>query len=192
MDSVQTSFTMTTESNLGKKSTKSVTNINPDATNGQLVALATALNNVTTNTLKSVAKVQKTELDGQYPSSDTIIQMDSEDTASAGVITITGHNVAVNAALIGTNKEAYLYIERLDGDEYNDIDLSNVKIQGQNAQENGLHIYFKVMEYAIYATFTYMDTAKALPSYKITITNLSHNGIEYSDYTVNVKVINQA
>lgn len=57
-----TSLTMTTTSTAGKKSTKSITDVNPNASEGEMYQLATALNNVTTNTLTGVSRVDKTEL----------------------------------------------------------------------------------------------------------------------------------
>ena len=62
MAETATSLTMSTTSTAGKKSTKSITDVNPNASEGEMYQLATALNNVTTNTLNSVSRVDKTEL----------------------------------------------------------------------------------------------------------------------------------
>ena len=62
MAETATSLTMSTTSTAGKKSTKSITNVNPNASEGEMYQLAIALNNVTTNTLNDVSRVDKTEL----------------------------------------------------------------------------------------------------------------------------------
>lgn len=58
-----TSITLSQQVSSNTKKTRSITNINPDANNQQLVNLATALNGLTTNTLKGVNRIDKTEID---------------------------------------------------------------------------------------------------------------------------------
>lgn len=58
---ISISYTATTYDS--KKSTKSITNISPSATDQQLLTLATALNNLTSSTLDKVYKITKTEID---------------------------------------------------------------------------------------------------------------------------------
>lgn len=190
MADVQTSFTMTTTSTFGKKSTKSVTNISENATNGEIITLANALNNVTTNVMNGISKVQKTDLNGQYPSSDSLIQMEADGTE--GAITINGRKVTVNVTKITQDNNEFLYIERTDGAENYDIDLSNVKIMGQNASDYAFKIIFSIMTSAMHICFQKPLGTTIFPSYKIIFTNLSHNGVEYSDYTLDIEVISQA
>ena len=56
------SLNVTTLDQTGKKSTKSVTDINPAATNTQLTNFANSLNGLTNNTYVNSAKVQVTDL----------------------------------------------------------------------------------------------------------------------------------
>lgn len=57
------SFTMSTSNdNTGKKQSKSVTDISPTASRDQIVGLAQAMNNLTTNHLSSVTRVEKSVL----------------------------------------------------------------------------------------------------------------------------------
>lgn len=58
-----TSLTLEQMTSTNTKKSRSITNINPAATDQQLVNLATALNDLTTNTLKGVNRVDKTEID---------------------------------------------------------------------------------------------------------------------------------
>lgn len=58
-----TSITLSQQVSSDTKKTRSITNINPEATNQQLISLATALNALTTNTLNGINRVDKTEID---------------------------------------------------------------------------------------------------------------------------------
>lgn len=58
-----TSITMETSTTAGKKSTRSITNVNPDATNSEIKNFVTGLNELTTNTLESVNRIDKTTID---------------------------------------------------------------------------------------------------------------------------------
>lgn len=87
-----TSITLSQQVSSDTKKTRSITNINPNANNQQLVNLATALNGLTTNTLKAVNRIDKTEIDPNktYPTFkivyDTTIQ---GVTSSADGLTVT-------------------------------------------------------------------------------------------------------
>lgn len=58
---ISISYTATTYDN--KKTTKSITNISPTATDNQLLTLARALNNLTSSTLDKVYKITKSEIE---------------------------------------------------------------------------------------------------------------------------------
>lgn len=58
-----TSFTITQTTQSDKKITRSITNINPEASDGQIAALAQGLNNLTTNRLDGVDRVDKRDID---------------------------------------------------------------------------------------------------------------------------------
>lgn len=99
MAKVETSFTMSTTATNGKKSTKSVTNINENASNGAIRNLAAALNNITTNTLGTVAKVSKEEIEAGTYYDLTITLEKNNDSQNA--ITIDGNNATVDYSKIG-------------------------------------------------------------------------------------------
>lgn len=57
-----TSVTMTYQTQSGKKATKSITYVNNEATDSQLYNLVSKLNQLTTNTLGSVNRITKKEI----------------------------------------------------------------------------------------------------------------------------------
>lgn len=95
MADVQTSFTMSTTSTDGKKSTKSVTNISETASDGAILNLATALNNVTTNTLGTVAKVIKKELETVLYW-NYILTVTLEENSSGAITKVDNYNYNVD------------------------------------------------------------------------------------------------
>ena len=50
----------------GKKSTKAVTDIDPSAANSDIKAFTSALNNLTTNSITSINKIVKEDIDKTY------------------------------------------------------------------------------------------------------------------------------
>lgn len=88
------SMTMTTQTQEGKKSTKAVTDISENASNQQLVTLAQALNNITTNTLGDVGKVTKEIVSGVTYYDLSITYSVENDTNNA--VSIVGNAITVD------------------------------------------------------------------------------------------------
>lgn len=109
-----TSITLSQQVSSDTKKTRSITNINPDANNQQLVNLATALNGLTTNTLKAVNRIDKTEIDPNktYPTF-TIVY----DTPVQGVtysddgftVTVDSANYAEGSAIMQIKVDDYTF-----------------------------------------------------------------------------------
>lgn len=94
MTEAQTSFTMSTTSTEGKKSTKAVTNINPNAGDGKIYGLARAMNNLTTNTLNDVTRVTKQEIElANFVDTVLTISTDNDDN---NAVTISGNTITVD------------------------------------------------------------------------------------------------
>ena len=96
MSTEKVSLTMSTTSTAGKNSTKSITDINDNASDSELLGFATAFNNLTTNTLGTVAKVTKREIDNE-PAANPILSVQSEDNA---IYTVTGSGTEYNITVI--------------------------------------------------------------------------------------------
>ena len=101
MSEEKISLTMTTTSTAGKTATKSITDINDNASDGELLTFASAFNNLTTNTLGTVAKVTKRELD-DTPAVNPIVSVAAEpDVTSVYTVTGSGTTYTVNVNLSG-------------------------------------------------------------------------------------------
>lgn len=88
-----TSITMETSTTAGKKSTRSITDVNPDATNADIKNFVTGLNALTTNTLESVNRVDKTKIDTDKTYTPVTMQLvDGQNHLTADGLTITYDN----------------------------------------------------------------------------------------------------
>lgn len=182
-----TSLTMSTVATNGKKSTKSVTNIDPTATDTELLTFANALNNVTTNTLETVNKVTKKELDG---TSLDLNLTASKGNDSSNAITISGNNITVDSTKIADTSDidamTYLslkfklnnveidigqYIVEGSGDFYNDGYLMTSGMAIDN--HTGLNITF------------YKPSSATTGTASITIPEGTANALDYNAFKVN-------
>lgn len=106
MSEEKISLTMTTTSTAGKTATKSITDINDNATDAELLNFASAFNNLTTNTLGTVAKVTKREIEEAGELTNPIQSINPGDEAPSGLYTINGtgtsRTVAVNESTLAT------------------------------------------------------------------------------------------
>lgn len=101
-----TSLTMEQMTSTNTKKTRSITNINPDATDQQLVNLATTLNALTTNTLKGINRVDKTEIDPDVVYSQIeVYNADAEHPQLPSAVTIDGLTININNASVTENLE---------------------------------------------------------------------------------------
>lgn len=97
------SMTMATQTQEGKKSTKAVTDISENASNQQLVTLAQALNNITTNTLGDVGKVTKEIVSGVTYYDLSITYSVDNDTNNA--VSIVGNAITVDTTKLPTTRD---------------------------------------------------------------------------------------
>lgn len=106
MSEEKISLTMTTTSTAGKTATKSITDINDNATDAELMNFASAFNNLTTNTLGTVSKVTKREIEDageltnpiqSVTSNNAIYTVSGSGTAYNATINLSGLNDALNA-----------------------------------------------------------------------------------------------
>lgn len=93
---------------LGKKSTKAYTDINPYATNSQIVAFADAVNNLTTNSLTSMTKIIKDDLELSYSSIVTSISADDSNLSPTRVDN-NHYSIPKSAFAIGVVDDNYYY-----------------------------------------------------------------------------------
>ena len=90
-DSTSVIMGLTTTSN--KKTSKSITNVDPNASAGDIKTLVDGLNSITTDTLTSITRVQKTDIEGTY--ADRTVTIDKENDAN-NAVTIDGKTITVN------------------------------------------------------------------------------------------------
>lgn len=106
MSEEKISLTMTTTSTAGKTATKSITDINDNATDAELLNFAGAFNNLTTNTLGKVAKVTKREIEEAGELTNPIQSIASGNDAPSGLYTISGTDTnryaTVNESILET------------------------------------------------------------------------------------------
>lgn len=117
----------------GNESTTATVNyVNPDATNAQLVSLASALNNLTTNTISDVTKISKESLtdssklnrnmqiikDGEQATNSITISYEtiSTSTASPTELTITYNGAIDGESIIQitraiTSEDGFLFMD---------------------------------------------------------------------------------
>lgn len=99
-----TSITLSQKSQAGKDITRSITNIDPDASNGQISAFALALNHLTTNHLNQVNRIDKTEVDilETYHTLEVSYEVlegeESNYTFANNVLTVKYNNLPANFA----------------------------------------------------------------------------------------------
>lgn len=93
-DTVSTSATIDYSDQSGNKGQKSLTDINPNATNQQIRALAVAMNDLTTNTLTGVNKITKTKI-SSVAKTETTIALSTGETDTLSAATIINENFGV-------------------------------------------------------------------------------------------------
>ena len=97
----------------GKKSSKAYTDIDPNASNADIKAFVTAANNLTTNTLTSVTKITKEDIDKTY--SPIVITTTTDGNVTP---TISGNTVSISAQDIITNAYVYAGTGDVQGDNF--------------------------------------------------------------------------
>ena len=153
----QTSLSMKMTTPSQETTTRSITNVNPDATNAQLTELAEGLVELTNNTLVVTNKVSKEELDYDYELTFYV----REDTPNAGLIT------------------------RVDNNTYT-VDKSKIPLTTDDVNHiNCIEFATKAGDYNIFdnikrkLTFVFYPTADDAINPTITIIPVDINGEEY-------------
>lgn len=82
---MSTSITMET-SYSGKESTRSITNVNPNASDADIATFTKGLNALTDNTLKKVNRVDKTEIDTDITYYDITISKDASQSSGSHIV----------------------------------------------------------------------------------------------------------
>lgn len=113
-----TSFTMTQKTTGDKKISKSITDVNPEATLAQISALARGLNALTTNTLNKVERIDKTDIDP----TETYYEV----TWNVGVVEGTSSNYTLNG-----NTLTVKYDNIPTGSNYDTVDIKYT-VNGQS------------------------------------------------------------
>ena len=90
-DSTSVIMGLTTTSN--KKTSKSITNVDPNASAGDIKTFVDGLNSITSDTLTSITRVQKTDIEGTYADRTVTITKDND---ANNAVTIDGNNITVN------------------------------------------------------------------------------------------------
>ena len=90
-DSTSVIMGLTTTSN--KKTSKSITNVDPNASAGDIKTFVDGLNSITSDTLTSITRVQKTDIEGTYADRTVTIDKDNDEN---NAVTIDGKNITVN------------------------------------------------------------------------------------------------
>ena len=144
-----TSIIMALTSTTGKKSSKSITDVNPNASNGDIKNFVDGVNAITTDTLGTITKVSKSEVANVTYHNLTITLNKTNDSQNA--ITINGTTVDVDYSKIG---------------EINDIfEMPRITIESQLNNQNISVSYYT--ETTGYMPGMFLD----LDSPKIYITN---------------------
>lgn len=90
-----TSIIMELQNQEGKKTSKSITDVDPNATNGDIKAFTTGMNALTNNTLGNITKVDKTTIDKTLTYVDTALTF-IKDNDPNNAITIEGNIITVD------------------------------------------------------------------------------------------------
>ena len=180
-----TSVVMNLTSSLGTKTTKSITNVSQDASNGDIVSFANGLNSLTTDTLNSVTKIQKTELASSYPTLDVTIGKDNDNN---NAITINGYNITIDQSKLPNSSNLFEYgiIEI----EHQTVDIAkNIKISCtpmRNSIMAGL--LFIQPDTAIITIYVKKAVGSGqYQTYDITLSDLKLNETKYNDITIHIE-----
>lgn len=184
------SATITSTSTNGKKSTKAITYISPNASNGGIVALATALNNVTTNTLNEVGKVTKETISGVTYNDLTLSLSKGEDDNNA--ITISGNTITVDASEVsgvGTDPDSGMTYADISA-KINDTKIPMLNFNLTTSDDWGNLILFNINLTTNNITIGFKEYNNAINlSFKITIPGGIYNNQHYNAATITINIV---
>lgn len=139
-----TSLTLEQMTSTNTKKSRSITNINPDATNQQLINLATSLNALTTNTLKGINRVDKTEIDTDIVYSTVEAYWSDDGSQVPTGVTIDGLTININNASI-TETVVISIGFRIQGVTNANIVFNSMTVK--NTTANGVYAAYSMSEY---------------------------------------------
>ena len=99
---MSTSITMNSTTQTGKQISRSITSVNPNATNSEISTFVKGLNALTTNTLGSINRVDKTEIDDTLPQLTVSITKEYDN---GNAITINGTTVTIELSKVATGDD---------------------------------------------------------------------------------------
>lgn len=111
-----TSFTMSQVTQDDKTITRSITNINPEASDSQISAFAKGLNNLTTNRLGTVNRIDKKEIDTSETFADPTIMFETfEDDNNAITTNQETKTITINATTAADTEPYVIATLRVNG-----------------------------------------------------------------------------
>lgn len=105
-----TSITMET-SYSGKESTRSITNVNPNASNADIATFATELNGLTDNTLKKVNRIDKNEIKTDITYYNVILSRKTSSESEHITFDQSTNTVTIDAASMQQNDNEFLGLQ---------------------------------------------------------------------------------
>lgn len=107
MENEVTSVNVSYTTPLGKKASRAFTNVDPNASDKEIVDFSEAMNDLTTNTLTSTSKITKKEIDTSITYYDLEVTITKADDTNNG-ITINGTSGAtIELSKMSTTTDAY-------------------------------------------------------------------------------------
>ena len=125
METETTSVNISYTTPLGKKSSRAFTNVDPHASDSEIVNFSEAMNDLTTNTLTATSKITKKDIDLSATYYDLTVEI-SDSNNDNDAITISGNTVTVDPSkceestdIYGENMTGITIVCKVDGTRIN-------------------------------------------------------------------------
>lgn len=129
---MSTSLSIKGKTQSDESTTATVNYVNPNATNGQLVSLATALNNLTTNTITDVTKISKESLTDSSKLSRELFFSSTSNPPGTRIESITISSISTDI-----EDPTYRYI----GGDFTGVTNSDISIRITLSDDNSESIF---------------------------------------------------
>lgn len=182
-----TSITMETTDQTLKKSTRSITNVNPNASTSDIKNFAQALNALTTNTLNQVNRIDKNEIDmsATYQDPTLTVQISeniqSYTTWNENTLTL---NIKLSQCPTVLNEDNYVLIE-INGQNAT-VDSITVSQQGINEEVQNHFINFERSSISLIIFKLASATSSDKKPMTITTSKFVQNNVLYNPVTITV------
>lgn len=126
---MSTSLSIKGKTQANESTTATVNYVNPNATNAQLVSLATALNDLTTNTIADITKISKESLMDSSKLSRNLFFSRTSNPPGTRIESVTMSSISAS-----TDDATYIYI----GGDFTGVEDTDVSIKltiGENSEE---------------------------------------------------------